>query len=202
MPDQPRKIDLLVFRSDPEFPRSGDRLRDIRGMDQHLAGYASPVQARAAQRPFFHDSNFHPFCSSRGRDRQSGAAADDDEVEGAHRREARTRVYMLFDVIRVGAKISAYACLPIGRSPQDILSDLSEAKWRGMPKLRIRTNKNFAPTPMRLPKPFYLFDQCVIHLFLFCRREGKKLFFDHSGSNSEEVIELDDALFYCPLFLG
>src|SRR3989338_9483843 len=102
MPDQPRKIDLLVFRSDPEFPRSGDRLRDIRGMDQHLAGYASPVQARAAQRPFFHDSNFHPFCSSRGRDRQSGAAADDDEVEGAHRREARTRVYMLFDEIRVG----------------------------------------------------------------------------------------------------
>src|SRR3989338_3573104 len=81
----------------------------------------------------------------------------------------------------VGAKIGAYACLPIGRhrksrltppllklgtrgrfpsvlkntrhkgrvfltAPQDMLSDLSETKWRGILRLRIRTNNSFAPT--------------------------------------------------------
>ena len=29
-----------------------------------------------------------------------------------------------------------------------VLSDLSEAKWRGMLRLRIRTNRSFAPTPV------------------------------------------------------
>jgi len=48
----------------------------------------------------------------------------------------------------VGAKIGAYAYLPIERSPQDVLSDLSEAKWRGVLRLRIRTNRSFAPTPV------------------------------------------------------
>jgi len=32
-------------------------------------------------------------------------------------------------------------------APQDVLSDLSETKWRGMLGLRIRTNESFAPTP-------------------------------------------------------
>src|SRR3989344_80436 len=45
-----------------------------------------------------------------------------------------------------GAKVGAYACLPMVGVPQDVLSDLSEAKWRGLFRLRIRTNKSFAPT--------------------------------------------------------